>query len=215
MKKSVDTSPTIIILLQKTVLKMQLSPQFSILSAPVLELTIKYYEKKLPFALGLLLPIILVIFVALLSFLPKHLIRPQYNFLYATGDYFYSPVQYIVKDNHVLMQVRSGQIKSHNNAFSAPEQIYYYDVKQNKAIPITLNQAQKYTLDPHIVSPDGFRIVYGSSETAFFPLFLYTGNDRSIRFLAKQSYRLRLNLKLIGQFYDNFYFLGWITNGKA
>lgn len=170
-----------------------------------------YIKKNLTLFIGILVPVLMIIFVAASIYLPGIFVQPKYNFLYISGNdsYFYSQFQYIVENEQL--------IKSQNKL---PEEqiyyqkevikIYYYDVNKNESREINFEEAQKFKIDSNNISPDGFEVVNGTQGGGFFPIFYYSNGDYNNLYLKGHNVSKKLNLILNGARYDNFRFIGWI-----
>lgn len=167
-------------------------------------------KKNLALIIALVLPILMLIFVIGLIYLPRTILHPHYNFLYATGVDYYWPSQYIVKNNQLIKQSPPQPNQVHSN-----EELYLYDVRTDEITQINYATAEQFRLDPNPVAPDGFRIAHGAGDSSFFSLFFFSSPSYNTRFLQNGDYSKRLKLKLVGQFYNNFHFIGWVLNGKT
>lgn len=168
-------------------------------------------KKNLPLIIALTLPILMLIFVVGLVYMPAATHNPNYNFLYATGVDYYWPSQYTLKNNHLI----KNSISPLNPLIHNNEQLYLYNVHTNQISQVDYANAKQLFLDPQPTSPDGFHIVHSSGDNSFFSLFFFSSPDFNTRFLQKNSFSKRLKLKLIGQFYNSFHFIGWIVDGKT
>ncbi|MEK9147167.1 MAG: hypothetical protein AAB639_03135 [Patescibacteria group bacterium] len=160
-----------------------------------------FKKETLPLIIGIGLPILLIIYVAVTAYLPSLFNKPQYNFIYATGY-----------DNQYAT-VENGTIKvnpppySHYELPRPPQfSLYLYDVSQSKTKLISQDEAKLYRLDPSDKSPDGY-VVTSNRDTSFsvFPFF-YGGYDR--------GYYLKghgVNKRISERDYD-FKFLGWVVS---
>ena len=159
-------------------------------------------KKNIPLIIGVSIPILMVIFVVLSIYLPGIFIQPQYNFIYATGDY---EQPYIVRINRIV----KSEPRNPNYKPSYESKLFLHDVKLNTSKEITFEESQNYNLDPNVLSPDGFQVSYGSSDGGFFPFFFYSGIDYNTSYLKGNNVNKKLNIN--SEFYRyNFFFLGWI-----
>jgi hypothetical protein len=168
-------------------------------------------KKNLPLIIAFSLPILMVILVIGLVYVPTATYKSNYNFIYATGADYYWPSHYEIKNNQLVKNSESPHLHVvHNN-----EQLYLYNVTTEQVSPIDYNKAQKLRLDPKPISPDGFQITHATGDHSFFSLFFFSSPSYNARFLQKNHFSRRLNLKLNGQFYNNFQFIGWVLDGKT
>lgn len=163
---------------------------------------------------GISIPILMIILVAASIYLPGFFIKPQYNFLYVNGDdsYYNERHQYSVQDGKLIRnEMKDSEGKAYTYA-----RLFLYDVIKDKSREVTFEEAQNLGIDPSDVSPDGFEIAYGSHGSGIFPFFFYSNTDYNTRYLTGHNISKKLNLQLIGSYYNSFRFIGWInqTYGK-
>lgn len=170
-----------------------------------------HMKNTLALKIGIVLPILMVLLVIGMIYIPTHYIRPQYNFVYATGGNYYWQSQYAIEKQQIIKQ----SLKRAPNQPVLHEQLYLYNVALNQSQALSFTQAQALKLDSTAQSPDGFNIVAAANGNSFFQLFILTPQNYNLHYLQKNSYSKRLALKLDGQHYNNFYFLGWVLNGKT
>lgn len=160
-------------------------------------------RKKLLLILALASPVLLVVIAALVIYLPNLLVKPKYDFIYATqnnyGTQSFSVVNGRVQQNSAPFQ------NNYPYPLSQP-QLYYYNVAADKSTEISLADVQKFMLDPSSSSPDGFKIDYGSSYSGGFLLF-GSYNDYNTRVLDGHGLHKKLNL---GQLGYQVSILGWV-----
>ncbi len=177
-----------------------------------------FNKKNLPLAIALAIPLLMIALVAAFIYLPGIGKKPQYNFLYITGNtylYTYNKGQYFVSGDklvHNPAPVQNGLQSSVSSTIRAEDQqshFYIYNVAQNTATELTFEQTQSYRLDPGNTSPDGYRVERGSSGGGIF----FGGSyDYNSWYIKGHNRSWRLNLKLTGQDYYNMQFLGWVIN---
>lgn len=162
-------------------------------------------KKHIPLILALAIPILMIIFVAASIYLPGIFFKPKYDFIYLVGDSYYSQ-EYGEKNNKLVYNPKL------RDYYSPPTEtkIFYYDINQNKSREISFAEAQILNLDSNSQSPDGFQIVYGSSESGVFPFFFYTNRDYNSRYIQGHNVSRKLNINLARNYYDQFQFIGWI-----
>ncbi len=158
--------------------------------------------------IGIIIPIAMILFVAGSIYLPGLFVKPSYNFLYVTyRDYYYG--QYYSVQNSTLIKGDIYPNTNYGNQSLGVIKLYIHDVKANTNKEISFEDAQKLTIDSNSISPDGFKIVYGkrSRNDIFFP---YSWNDKDSRYLEGHRVSKKLDLQLLDNSYNTFYFLGWI-----
>lgn len=164
-------------------------------------------KENLPLIIGIALPVLLIAFVAGAIYLPRFFADPpQYDFVYATGDYTIFDYYQVVDGK--LTQV-GGEMNAPAEILGKPLETYnessffIYDIEKDEGRKISFDEARELNLDDDDESPDGYKIVQGSSGG-----FLGPGNwDK--HFLKGHGLSRELDLNL-GYYYYNFYFLGWI-----
>lgn len=167
-------------------------------------------KQKLPIIIGIGLPLILVLWILIFVYiLPSIFVNPGYNFIYVTGY------------ENKYIRVVNGSVQTDPCPYTETKykscsmylkdiNFYFYDVKNNENIPLTLNEAKNYKLDSSEKSPDGYvvRLNKGSSgEFYFFPFFWGSGVSRGY-YITKDN-GLSKQLPFKGTYY-NFKFLGWV-----
>ncbi len=159
-----------------------------------------HIKDRIPLFIGLGLPILLLLYIFVSVYLPSILVKPQYNFLYASGcstDYSISVI-----NNRIVIT------SNYNGQYSVPYSscIYLYDTRNDSNTPLSQQQALSYSnINPTNKSPDGFTVVSNSSgDTSYFPLFWY-GEYNSGYYLLGHGY----NKEITNDTYD-FKFLGWV-----
>ncbi len=165
--------------------------------------------KNLPLLIAVCIPVLMIVFVAASIYLPALFIKPQYDFLYLTGqDYGYCTWDYRVENKKLVRVVRSNPYKE------APQecttQFFRYDVEENANREVTLEEAQTLTLDGNGESPDGFTVTRGGNGGGFFPLFSEGGNYNSIYLTKGSAVSRKITLRTGPDYYPEFRLLGWV-----
>jgi len=161
-------------------------------------------KEKLPLLVGIGLPILLILYVAVTSYIPSLFVKPKYNFVYATNSYYDYNINVI--GGKISVEPRYTNYGARTYRPQQPT-LFLYDVTEDKSKQISLAQAQTYTLDPSNKSPDGFTVGRRESDGySYFPFF-FGGYDRGTYLMGKG-----LNRKIVDQDYYNFKFIGWVVN---
>jgi len=189
----------------------------------------EFIKKNITLVLAFALPIILIAVVALVAYVPSMFFNSNYNFIYATcgnENYYsykcdsylqklYSVVNGKLTVNQVALNIdldHDGEIDFDKNYST---HIFFHDVKKNVSREITLQEAQKFSLNGLITDPDGVN-VSGQYDggTDVFPF--YNGHSSYNYYLEKNKSKKRLNLINSNERYSyyerNFYFIGWVVN---
>lgn len=161
------------------------------------------YKKNYSLILGLLIPLLMIMFVAASIYLPTLFTKPaEYDFLYNLSSSYNNP--YVVtQEKLTLAKVRADAYKT-----PSADKIYRYSVSTQTSTQLSFADAQKLRLRESKISPDGFTLVSGSGSSGMFPFF-YSGPDENARYLKKNAYSQKIFLET-DNYYD-FSFLGWIV----
>jgi len=162
------------------------------------------FGKNIPLILGISLPVLMVIFVALSIYLPGFFVKPKYDFLYSDFDSYNN--KYLVKTNSLEL---NPNFRQEWVLFSRESKLYIHDIELNKSRQISFEDAKKLNLDSSSTSPDGFQIESGQGSEGIFPFYFYSGADYSNKYLTGNHLSKKLNLTLTNSYF-NFMFLGWI-----
>ena len=166
-------------------------------------------KKNLPLIIGVLIPVVMILFIAGSIYLPRAAMRPKYNFLYATNGYENA---YVIKDGRLAEWQAP---TSTQDAYYPPpkplavSQLYLYDVKKDKSLALSFEEAKNFHLDPNPISPDGYEVSRGQGGGGFFPFF-YDGGDYSSWYLKGQNTWKKLAIRTNEPYYYDVRFLGWV-----
>jgi len=173
-------------------------------------------KKNLPVIFAFAIPVLMVIGIALSIYLPRMFASPEYDFMYIVGSdvghYGYSghDGEYSVDDGFV---VRNKAVKDpyYNYEPKNDEKFYIYAVEEGEAEEITFTEARDYELDSNSESPDGYGVDCSRKVQGMFLFFVDTSRDCSKRVISKDGGGSD-DLNIRGLDYNNFKFLGWITD---
>lgn len=165
-------------------------------------------RKHLPLILGFSIPLLMIIFLVLIIYLPGFFVHPQYNFLYSINQGYYSKSNYLVENNRLVIQPNY-----YTNTYTdtSEPQLFIYDLTTSQAREVSLTEAQQLHLSSSTLSPDGFEIKHGSREDGFFPFFFYSGTDYNTLYIIGHNATEKLSISQSPNYYDSFKFIGWIT----
>jgi hypothetical protein len=156
----------------------------------------------------------MIILVAAFIYLPGIGQKPKVNFLYMTGnnvyEYSYNNYGYQVSGGHLVYNPPVPPV-TNQPSYTAPADVhfYVYNVSSNQPKEVTLAEAENYSLDSSNTSSDGYTIQQGNGGSGDF--LFGGGGDYTSWFIKGHNRALKLNLKLTGQYYSNFRFLGWLN----
>lgn len=170
--------------------------------------------RHLPLIIGISLPIIFIVVIAVVIFTPSFFVKPQYDFIYVDGDNYYRNGQgyqntYKVENERIVLEPIAPRENISQNKV-APT-LYLYDVKTNSSHQITLEEAQTYAVDPGPSSPDGYTVAYQYGHNGIFELF-GSSSDNNGYFISKNNGKKKLSGLTVGTYYSSggFNLIGWI-----
>jgi hypothetical protein len=193
----------------------------------------EFLKKNFALLLAFILPALLIIIVAITTYLPSAFIKTSYNFLYSvctdgTGYYYpyncdvYLKQRYSVVDGKILVKnVDLTQDLDKNGVADFKEKysdrVFYHDTLKNESREIELKEAEALQLSGLLTSPDGITVSshYNRGGGELFP---FSGGYSSYGYyLTKGKSRTKINLINNGdQYYyqNNFQFIGWVLPGR-
>lgn len=171
-------------------------------------------KNNLPIIFGISIPILMVIFVVLSIYIPQLFIKPQYNFIYVTGDnncfVDRKNVQiYSVANNKIVKNVSDESFQNCIAGTMPQPKLFLYNVADNTNTEVLVGGINNLFIDSSQRSPDGFEIVQGSYSGGFFPFYFYSHSDYSSRYISGHNFSKKLNIQPEGSYY-NFALLGWV-----
>ena len=175
-------------------------------------------KENIPLAVGLALPVLLVLVLAAVIYVPRLYVKPQYDFVYAVGDYpqYFNDIDktvttYRIVDEQVRKEVVPyAQLGDQNwPRLNVGPQFYRYDVTEEKSVPLNESELMQIRLNPSQKSPDGFELNYGRGDENVFEA-VFGGRDYSERVLEKGSVGVAVNIEGDNNNYDyRFHLIGW------
>ncbi|OHA26913.1 MAG: hypothetical protein A3C06_02200 [Candidatus Taylorbacteria bacterium RIFCSPHIGHO2_02_FULL_46_13] len=193
----------------------------------------EFLRKNFVIILAFTLPVLLIVVVALSTYLPSLFLSTDYNFVYTSctdgRNYYpyrcdgYLQKRYIVVGNKLVVNPVDMTLDSNKDGvpdFSEKytDRIFLHDTKKNESREITLEEAQTMTLNSLLTSPDGVTVssYYDRNGGDFF--FIFDGGSSSYGYyLTKGKSRNKINLiNSTDQYYyqNNFQFIGWVLPGR-
>lgn len=150
-------------------------------------------HEKISLAVGLAIPVLMILFVAGSIYLPKMFITPpQYDFVYTFGSAF--------KENAIVAEPNDYM------DFSNYKEYFVYDVEEETSTKISPKEFFKLELASGFESPDGFEVMRGGDGGMF-------GGGNYDKWFIKGhgvSYKLNINFDYGYSYYYDFRFIGWI-----
>ncbi|OGI60939.1 hypothetical protein A2641_00955 [Candidatus Nomurabacteria bacterium RIFCSPHIGHO2_01_FULL_37_25] len=195
----------------------------------------EFIKKNFAILLAFVLPILLIVIVALNVYLPSLFISTSYNFIYTScidGENYYRSYncnnylqkRYSVVDNKLLANNIDPTLDSDNDKIpdineNYTARIFLHDTEKNESKEITLEDAQKLTLNSLLTSPEGVTVSSNYSYRGGDFFFLPFGGSSSSYgyYLTKGKSKTKLNLINDNDRYyyqNNFQFIGWVLPGR-
>lgn len=196
-------------------------------------MSMNFIKKNFALILAFGLPLVLILVVALSTYLPSLFLSTSYNFIYSactdgTNYYRNSCDNYLEKRYSVVgtrLVVHPVDLSQDLDNDGTPdfdekytERIFLHDTKKNESREISLAEAQAMTFNSLLTSPDGVTVSghYDGSGGDFF--FIFDGGSSSYGYyLTKGNSRDKLNLINNSNHYyyrNNFHFIGWVLPGR-
>ncbi len=193
----------------------------------------KFFKENLVLVLGVSLPILLIIFFAIATAIPKHLVDdPKYDFLFVSNYYNNG------SNSRLQFDVIDGKLKithyrpKKNRLLSIPK-LYRYNVQDGSVQEISVNLPTSYAsendddkgkefiidelknlkLNTKSIAPDGYKFEasYRYNRGLLGGMFFY-GGSRSGVAISKNARVVKVNRQM-GGYYNSHYtkFLGWVV----
>lgn len=179
-------------------------------------------KNHIPLIVGIALPIIFIIIISVLLFVPPSLVNPEHDFVYTMSDrYEYNYCYrnyYELKNNKIVLKstnLNLDEKKIDPNIYESIKiedmpDLYIYHVKTDTTNEISFEEAQKLTLLPGPSSPDGYTVSYQYNHDGIFELF-GSNPDSQGYFISKGNKSKRLaNLGDTNYYSGNFDLIGWV-----
>lgn len=178
----------------------------------------KFLRQHWPLLVGVGLPVVFILIIFIVQYLPNMSARPTQDFVFSMEDYNGATYRYEVRGDKVQKQdmyMQQGiKIQPYEPEVlpktKGPE-LYRYNVTKDESIPLKFEEVQKLSLDSSYTSKDGFSITYGhGSGGLLFGMFGGRNYDYNSRYISKGSVEYRLNLPKGNGYGSQFVFLGWV-----
>lgn len=178
-------------------------------------------KQNLPLVIGLAIPVVLVVALAAIIYVPRLYLKPTVDFVYAVGSY----PTYINNAENTRTEYRlvNGRLTKTVSPYTAekpyydtesPPEFYRYAVAENKNTPLTEQEITQLNLDPSVEAPDGFKVNNAYSRDNIFEA-VFGGRDSSQQVLEKGSVAVKINLVSDADRYSyDFDFIGWVEEAK-
>ncbi|KND50268.1 MAG: hypothetical protein AB202_03545 [Parcubacteria bacterium C7867-007] len=178
----------------------------------------KEHVQYLPLAVGILLPILFIIFVIGYSSYLTQSVRPAHDFIYTQKDSnSYSTVyqySYSVNNGRIVrndMNISTSSLR--NQVLVEAPKLYRYDVQNDTAQEVSYAEVQNISVVSGPSSPDGYSVAWKRSSSGLLGSLSGSSSDESGYFISKGD----ASKKLEGVNQQNAYFssygfevVGWI-----
>jgi hypothetical protein len=171
-------------------------------------------NKNITLILGILIPLLMILFIAGSIYIPRYFVHPQYNFLYMQGEdynheYIIQNNKLVVKENPIIPKSLEGQPSEVLPQYFP--RFFIYDVRQDISSEVTLEQAQALDFYSDFVSLDGFKVVNGGNDNGVFPFFGIPRSDINAMYLVGRGLNKKLNIQTSETSYEPLRFIGWLV----
>lgn len=162
-------------------------------------------KDKLPLLIGIGLPVLLILYILFVTYIPSLYAKPAYDFIYAQNCSYEYTIHIV--GSKIIADIRDNYNIYQTNPLPAdPGCLYLYDVHTDSSRQISLSEADMFSINSSTKSPDGYTV---EKDTEYpggvFPLFWYGGGDTGYYLTGHGLHRGIANSS-----YD-FQFLGWIS----
>jgi len=186
----------------------------------------KFIKENFVILIAFMLPVVIIVVVALSTYLPSIFISTDYNFIYTScsdGGYRSYECNNYLEKKHEIVDGKLVASSVDNNGNPKTEvcdnctaRIFLHNTEKNEGRDITLEEAETLTLNSLLTSPDGVTVSSHYDRGAdFFPVF--DGSSSYGYYLTKGKSKSKLSLINSDDRYyyrDNFQFLGWVLPGR-
>lgn len=171
-------------------------------------------KKNIPLYIGISLPVILIIVIAVAVYVPRIIANPEYDFIYLVDDSNQRSIhlneqvctEYKI-ENDRLIEV--GEQNQYPSGMCVSDEVIFYrhDLSEGINKEISVETVKTLKVDSQHVSPDGWSFRREYANNGIFEIF---GGRRNYEWLVvKNSVRLPVN---INENYYNVRFVGWVID---
>ncbi len=167
--------------------------------------------KNFPLIIGIAVPVVFIIIMMAIVYLPKLSINPEHNFIYTVNNaYNQYRNSYRVENGSIV--IYANPISTYSSYKGDYPELYIYDIEKNTSKMISQSEASKLGLEPGPSSPDGYNVGYSRGSYGLIDIF-GGGQSDSGFYIEKDGARKKLSGLGIGQssyYYSNIEVIGWI-----
>ena len=178
---------------------------------------------NVPLIVGIGVPVLMMLFVAAAIYLPGLFKKPQFDFVYSSGQTSWTSPTMEVKDQKLTYKCADSQSYYSSDETASAEiaakcteeflpKLYRHSIKENKSTEISYADAQLLLLDSNADSSDGYKVEQGDYSGDMF-LGMFGGSESSDYnswFLKGHNRKTKLNLIIDTNSPYDLKFVGWI-----
>lgn len=168
--------------------------------------------RNLPLVLGIALPLVFILVVLLMAYIPQRALHPAHDFLYTSNTqpylHAYKNAYHVEKGKLALEPVETNTDMKGVTVDAMPP-LYRYDVQTGVVTEVSYEAAQSLTLTSGPTSPDGYFVDYRYNSSGLFDLFGGDGNSsgyyltkggagKALPALSASGYRYNDAVQVIG-----------------
>jgi len=161
---------------------------------------------NIPLIIGLALPVVMILIVLTVVYLPSLFVDPEYDFVYVSSDSYRLYYNYQV-DSEGRLSRRTG-VSSYDTS-SSTDQMYLYDVSAEESERIDFERAIRFEYSTKSKSPDGYEFERNSGGGGFIFPISYYGSSRN--YVLKKGNSAK-EISLETDRYQNVEFVGWVLD---
>lgn len=170
-------------------------------------------KEKWAIAIGITLPLLLVLGLVLFLYIPPLLANPEYTFLYSANNTegTRGNVTHAVNADGVL-EARFDPSPYRQDETPDPDELYLIDPKNDSYTSISLEEAQQLTLSRTSKSPDGYAVECGNRVSGGFFFVLGGGTYTDCRKLVvtKGAISKEVPTPSVDSYRGASGFVGWV-----
>lgn len=164
--------------------------------------------KNLPLIIGLAIPALMVIFIAIVVYIPPLFVKVNYNILYIyPNDYSCSQQFYL---NSGKLDLRDNSNDYYKKYAQCDFKAFVYDVLKEESRQISIEEAKNLYVYSETKSPDGFEIVSGGYDGGGFFPFYYHSSDYGSKYVQGHGISKKIKIQSIGN-WNSSRIIGWVN----
>ena len=149
------------------------------------------------------IPIGIALFAAAAIYLPRLMANPKHDMIYSLCDSYRCTNSYSTDANGKIVRTDTDENSKYYDAAS----LYYYDAANDSTRILSIEEANKYSLNTSSKSPDGYALVQENSSSGF----LFWSDSDDDWYLKVGAKKKKVQLTNTGSNSSSeIKFLGWI-----